>query len=42
MNKLEAANKAHDLREEIHHLARHVKINFVALVRSLKEVRDNA
>lgn len=41
MNKLEKTNKAHDLREEIHRLARHVKINFVALVRSLKEVRDN-
>lgn len=42
MTKLEKADKAHDLREEIHRLARYVKINFIALVRSLKEVRDNA
>ena len=42
MTKLEKVNAAHDLREEIHRLARHVKINFVALVRSLKEVHGNA
>ena len=41
MNKLESADKAYELLAAIRKLAEQVKVNFVALVRNLKEVRDN-
>ena len=41
MNKLEKADKAYELLTAIRKLAEQVKVNFVALVRNLKEVRDN-
>ena len=41
MNKVEAGNRAHDIRQEIHKHAERVKVSFVELIEKLKYVRDN-
>ena len=40
MNKLESADKAYELLAAIRKLAEQVKVNFVELIRCLKEIRD--
>ena len=40
MNKLEKADKAHLLRHRMRKVAEGVKVNFVELIRCLKEIKD--